>query len=449
VATVRLANEPGVSKSNQQFYQLKTASHHFVRIVTMAGPIATSSSRSGSGSARAMISSTRRTARTTTTRLTTNVRLPVLLEFTSCFCRVGYAGEALPHFGVLLHPDLIDYNHGCDTNGSTGGSMLGRATMERARLYQLLFPLVEECFGRIHHPDPTTRNVVVIFDTGLTCPQTWQETLEGVLHEKHVPHVTFQSCLSLIPTAFPNLPDSLTVHVTNTAAYCMAQAGSLTLPFTFQTVPAGYRQVMQANGGEPDLLEPLLWTEAMTTCWLDPSNPNSLVTAFLSCIQACPRQARPYVIGNVVFTGEAISFRPDLPNRVLRQVKTVLLQDDENRGSYEQQYQPGTPLKSTENPNENLSTAKIGNLVDDFTRLCQTWSELRPLAGRIVGYVDTAPYPADRVVWAGSSVWAQIWHGRDPDAKAFGWRKPIAAVPEMKTEYTTMVSTNASCTVLN
>jgi len=304
-------------------------------------------------------------------------RSPVLFEFTYHTARVGYVGEAKPKHWIPLTVPPSQY-----------------ATA--ATWYRYLSPLIQQLFTALVQ-DPTERRLIVIFDTGLETLRLWQQALEQCAWDAGAPAVSVLPALETIPMAFPSLKDVLIVQITSQQAFCLAHAAGQSLPYTFQSVPAGYHVAVKTKEYTSTVKSE--WTDQMTYTWLNHHNPESLMAAILKCLQACPRSIRKQVIHNLVFVGEACMYRPDLRLRVAKHLQSILKRTAKDDDS--------STLKEQETP---------------LTRIPKAFNELEPLAGSI-GVVETAPYRADLLAWAGASVWASHVHGLDPDSARFQWTK--------------------------
>ena len=267
------------------------------------------------------------------------------------------------------------------------------------RFFTYLYPLIEEVFGRLGVTDPSARPVLVVLSDDTIRVYPWQAAMECALYSLGVLKLSIKDGLAMVFTVIPQCTDVLIVPVPRMNSFTLAQASGYPLPSTQQVIPVGYRQVVTKD---PDLLE-TQWNDKMSANFLHPTHASSLVVAILRTLQACPRDARPRIVENIVFSGEGVLFMPSLPQRVMRQVKAVLQKDKVSI------VQPELPMGPTDSL---VSTMPMAN-----------WEQLEPLASKITGLIEL-PYRSDLLVWVGASLWSKGWHQRDPESPVFGYTIP-------------------------
>lgn len=337
-------------------------------IIIAASPTSMVDSRSG-GRTSASGRSFRFSRGTSAFALSTNVeRPPVVLEWSYPIIRVGLAEQHCPQH-------LIPWND--DTISST-------KIRDEDDWYFVIAPLISKVYDTIML-DPSTRRVVCVTPS-LYMPKAWEDAIKQVLWNKNVPAVSFVSCLETVPFSM-GWKRGLVVHVGMTEASCLIIADGASLHYTFQAVPCGYNVVAQSDGKVQ-----VEWTERMNTCWLDESNPNSLTTALLKCLSACPRDLKRDVISNIVFAGDAIVIVPDLQRQIRNRLVAI--------------------LNKTAEPFEEEP-------ISDLTIVPTECKTLAPLVSN-VSVTSTAPLRPDVVAWVGASLWTTVWH-RHEDKVNIKW----------------------------
>ena len=335
------------------------------------GKAATRSTRPAMASAAPRVTvrrSTRYTSRSNVRKTFNIERPPIILEVSSTVIRVGYAEQCKPQH-ILQVEAIVNANK------------------TESQWYASLSPLVQRVYDRLMC-DPTTRRVVILHKH--FAPKAWLVALKQILWNKGVPAVACFSSLEVVPIA-QGWKRGLIVQISREEAVCVCHSDGHVLPFTYQSVPCGYKQLL------PDESRiSVEWTKEMDQRLLDENDPNSLVLALLKCLEECPRDIRPYVVSNIVFCGDGMALLPDLSRRVGRRLQKVL------EGNQE-------PLKLGETDDTSVMTVVPANV-----------TALKPLAVRLA-ITSCAPHRPDWISWIGSSLWAAIWNKYDAEATRVKW----------------------------
>jgi hypothetical protein len=314
-------------------------------------------------------------------------RAPLILEFTSTTCRAGYAGDAQPRRQVILP---INNNSNTATDSLT----------EILATYHVAARLMQDVFDQMGQ-DPSERHCLIVTQGLYPVNHTDQvQRLQQVLWNLGVPAIRFLPSLQHVALALtvstPSPVSStaapatgLVCLVTPSETHCVVFSSDAVLPFTYQVVPT----TTTANAQNTDI--PIANT----------INDSQIVTALLSCLQACPRDLRKGAAANLTFAGEVCTERPDLGRQIARQLKTVLSKEP-------QQQQPLASHQEPENdPAETTSTTNVVLPYEyQYTAVPVATSQLRVLADLIA--VVQLPFRPDLCTWIGISLWAAAWHGR-------------------------------------
>ena len=269
-------------------------------------------------------------------------------------------------------------------------------------LYRFWAPLLQEVYDNLGQDTKDRRAVVLVPDA--TLEQDYIQTkskeciLRVLLDVIGVPSVHLQPALQFLPFAFPMLSTLTVVHLSETAACTFVHSKDQSLPYTFQSVPLEE---------ESDDIS-IEWNPALQRQYLDASYPHSVLVALLKTMEDCPLPIRGEAIRNLVFAGEGVLYRPDLPLRVTKRLKQILQQgklpDEEQDGTLEQETTTTGPYP-----------AVLGMVPVDLPNL----KALAPSVGLIDTTATVGPYRADLLVWIGATLWASHSHQHNPDA--FSW----------------------------
>jgi actin-related protein len=292
----------------------------------------------------------------------------MILEIDSTVMRVGYAEQFQPQHIIAIEP-------------------IQDANKSESQWYSILSPWVQQVYDRLMC-NPTTRRVVILHKH--YAPKAWLTALELILWNKGVPAVVCFSSLEMLPIA-QGWKRGLIVQVSREEAVCVCHSDGHILPFTYQSVPCGYQQILPE-----ETKISTEWTEPIDQLLLNENNPNSLVVALLKCLEACPRDIRLYVISNIVFCGDGMVLLPDLGRRVAKRLKEIL--------------------------EGNQSPLELGEAQDDalLTMVPIDIATLRPLADRLA-VTSCAPHRPDWISYVGSSLWAAIWNKYDDEETRIKW----------------------------
>jgi hypothetical protein len=305
-------------------------------------------------------------------------RPPIILEVGSSVLRVGYAEQFKPQHIIPFTP--VDSSK----------------FLTESQWYSILSPLINQLYDRLM-VKPTSRRVICVHSE---YPQkSWEAALKQIFWNRGVPALTFVSSMEMVPVA-QGWKRGLVVKVSREEAVCVAHVDGHMLSYTYQSVPCGYKSVV-----EDDSIIHTNWNDKMDHLWLDEQNPNSLVVALLKCLEACPRDVRRYVISNIVFSGDALVLVPDVGRRVTKRLKSIM---------------EGNSIRledSSEQPREEGDDPAL------LTVVPIRMSSLKSLADQLS--VNTcAPHRADLISWVGASLWAAVWHKYDDDETRISWVFP-------------------------
>lgn len=309
----------------------------------------------------------------------------MLLQIDECTIRAGTVADAAPR-------RIFPFNMTLNDDGKSG-----LQSMET--LYRFWAPLLQDVFDNLGQDTKDRRAFVLLPDPNLESDYIRVTTKEVILRVLldviGVPSVSLQPELSFLPYAFPMLSTMLIVHVGSKTGSSFVHSRDRSLPFTFQTVP------LEAS---PDELRNIVsndWTSKLERQYLDASYPNSLIFAILKTLECCPLPLRREAIQNIVFSGEGVVYRPDVPVRVARQLKRIL---EQGKLPDEQPEQEPGPYP------------------DVLGMIPISLSTLKPLASSI-GLIDIqgtiGSYRYDLLSWLGASLFASQSSQNNPDA--FAW----------------------------
>jgi actin-related protein len=309
-------------------------------------------------------------------------RTPVILEFTSTTCRAGYAGDAQPRRQVIL--PII--------NNNTANTTATDSLTEILATYHVAARLMQDVFDQLGQ-DPSERHCLIITQGLHPVNHTDQEKkLQQVLWNLGVPAIRFLPSLQHVALALvsPSPVSStsaapttgLVCLVTPSETHCVVYSSDAVLPFTYQVVPTTATDSIDST-----------------------INSSEIVTALLTCLQACPRDLRKGAAANLSFAGEVCTQQPDLGRQLARQLKQALTQPPP------QQQQPLASEEEPENDPEQAETATTNVVLPyEYAAVPVALSQLRVLADLIA--VVQLPYRPDLCTWIGVSLWAAAWHGR-------------------------------------
>ena len=325
-------------------------------------------------------------------------RSPLLLHLTHHAIYAGTVGQATAKQVVFL-----------STHPST--------TASPSEYYRCYAPLIPQALELLGH-DVKERRVVVIHDNGLQLNPACQQALERILlQDIGVPAVAFHASLQCVPMAVPSAPALLLVHWGATHVDCMAFAAGHALEFTLQQVRWNY---FTTSNSTQEIITCLDWYRAQG------QQRDALVRALLLCLQACPREARKSIVNHLFFCGSVIQ-----PQRLAVQVAKSLRQVLQDGWSTSKDEQPpgSAPSSAPDSPSSDAGPSPSPELPqhdpDQGPQLPIALSELKPLASH-VSVITMDRISPQLVPWFGASIWANHWHGVDPDADCFQWKRGAA-----------------------
>ena len=309
-------------------------------------------------------------------------RPPVLLQIQESTILAGTVAEAAPKRIFPYSKIIMTEEH---------------STAEA--LYRFWAPLLQQVYDNLGQDTKDRRAVVLLPDATLESDYIRTSTKDAILRVLldviGVPSVHLQPALPFLPYAFPMLSTMIAVHVSATEACTFVHSKDQSLPYTFQCVP-----LEEETGSEISTQ----WTAALERQYLDASYPHSVLVALLKTLEDCPLPIRGEAIRNLVFAGEGVLYRPDLPLRITKRLKEILQQ---GKLSEEEQ----TPEQEMTGP----YPAVLGMVPVDLPSL----KALAPFVGLIDTKGTIGPYRADLLVWIGATLWASHSHQHNPDA--FSW----------------------------
>mmetsp|Transcript_39507 Transcript_39507/g.95557 ORF Transcript_39507/g.95557 Transcript_39507/m.95557 type:complete len:372 (+) Transcript_39507:40-1155(+) len=328
-------------------------------------------------------------------------RTPIVLELNhSQILRVGYAEQSKPH-----HTLMLEDGFSCHDDTSKPFSL--NQNLTETQWYNVLSPIITRVYDRLMC-NPTTRRVVCVLPH--LASTNMIKALKQMLWNKGVPAVTVWSNLEILPVA-QGWKRGLIVHVSKEETVCVCHSDGHVLPYTYQSVPVGYGQLVaqEEQEGEEETKEnnklQLEWTPHMDDLFLNENNPNSAVTAVLKTMEDCPRDVRHNCVSNIVFAGEGVLLFPDLSRRVIQRVKTIL------EGNPAPLNLVTTSTASTTEQQENV---KIMTLTPVDTK------SLAALAPKLQ-LISTHPHRPDWISWMGASLWAAAWNKYDDEESSIKW----------------------------
>lgn len=312
-------------------------------------------------------------------------RPPVLLQITNHAILAGTVADAAPK-------RIFPYKQDDD-------QVLN--TVETA--YRFWSCLLQQVYDNLGQDTKDRRAVVLVPDVTLQVEyiriNLQKAMLRVLLDVIGVPSVSIQPTMLFLPYAFPMLRNMIVVHVTTQNASTFVHSNDASLPFTFHSVPLEEDKNNDKTGANVISTE---WTTAMERQYLDPYYPQSLMAALLKTLENCPLPIRGLAVQNLVFTGQGVSHRPDIPLRVCKRLKQL--------------------LQAGKLPDEPAAPPETGPYPNVVGMVPVALSALKPLAS-LVGLIDTAATlgssRADLVPWTGASLWASHSHQHNEDA--FQW----------------------------
>ncbi len=330
------------------------------------------------------LSSTRR--RPPRTRVTVS-RPPILIEFSETLVKAGYVGQARAM-------------HVATTRA------LSITTSTAADCYRCYSPVLQQVLAFLGQ-EISDRKAIVIFDS-FFLKKTLHQALERILWDAGLQAVSFFPAMELAAFAMP-APSMMIIYLSTSAistnsfdcncggceAHCLAHASGQVLEYTYQAASCCLCGGAAAATTKMDCL--------------DIRSSHSLVMAIAKCLEACPIQVRQQVVSNLVFCGRVF---PGMNVQVARKLRAVLAGEEdklENRTS---------SILATEK--KELLSLSEGVV---YTRVPLS-SQLRALS-RSVGVIQIPNnIRPELYAWIGASTWAAYWHGREPEAERFRWKKP-------------------------
>jgi hypothetical protein len=330
-------------------------------------------------------------------------RAPIVLEIgvSSTVLRVGYADQFQPqHILPVDDDDNDDKDEDASTNTNT------KNNKSESQWYAVLAPMIQHVYDRLLC-NPTTRRVVVVHPHYV--PSAWQAALAHILWNKGVPAITFVSSLDILPVA-QGWKRGLIVQVGKEETVCVCHADGHVLPFTYQSVPCGYQELLLLQDGNDND------NNRQNFLLLDEDNPNSLVVALLKCLETCPRDIRYSVISNLVFCGDGLVVVPDLGRCVAKRLHQLL---EGTAAPLELKSEvPETEQETEQDQDKSKSTPRT---TDGLTMVPIDMAALKPLADRLT-VTSCAPYRPDLLSWVGSSLWAATWIKYDDEETKIQWK---------------------------
>ena len=349
---------------------------------TTPGARGTTASSSASARSRKFAS------RASTTRSFNVQRPPVILEIgSSSFIKVGYAKDFKPKHLIPYEVPGNDDDHSLSSTTTQ--------TRNESQWYSILAPLVQQVYDRLMI-NGSTRRVVVVHPQ--YPPKAWEEAFCQALWNQGVPAISMVSSMDMVPMA-QGWKRGLMVQVGHQETVCMAHVDGHALSYTFQSVPCGYSHFL----GDDSLVTE--WQDgAMDATILDEHNPNSLVTAILRSLEACPRDIRLDVVSNIVIHGDGMVVLPNIAYRVGRRLKDI----------FEGLSEPLPPQEAKEGESKDDSSLR-------FSVVPLQTASLRPMAERLTLH-SSAPHRADFLPWVGASLFAATWLKYDDDETSIPWK---------------------------
>ena len=309
-------------------------------------------------------------------------RPPIIIEIGSSVVRVGFAENFKPqHIFPFVSKTIERSQRGSET-----------------QWYSILSPIIDETYDRLM-VNPSTRRVVCVHSH--YPERALVAALQQILWNRGVPALCFVSGLEMLPVAL-GWKRGMIVQVGSDEAVCVAHVDGHILPYTYQSVPCGYKSVL-----DDDAKIQRDWNSTMDQLFLDERNPSSLVFGVLKCLEASPRDTLVYVVSNIVFCGEAILLFPDLPRRVGKKIRALL------EGTTEQLEATADRSEASEQKEEKVDETQL-------TSVPIRIDTLRPLADRLA-VTSSAPYRPDLISWTGTSLWAAVWYKYDGEETRFSW----------------------------
>ena len=318
-------------------------------------------------------------------------RPPVLLQITPTVVLAGTTADAAPKRIFPYHAVVKNKNESVET------------------LYRFWSTLLQQVYDSLG--DVKDRRVIVLVADATLEPDYIRHTLKQVLLRVllqviGVPAASIQPTLLFLPYAFPMISTMIIVHVAPQNGACFVHSQDKSLPFTFHSIP--FLEEQQQGAVTDDSTTRTIsntWTDAMQRQYLDPYYPESLLVALLKTLESCPTAIRGQAVQNIIFTGQGIVQRPDIPLRMGKQLKQ-LLQDGKL---------PAVVSSSPPERGLHLYPRVWGIVPVDLTAL----TSLAPLVGLVDVAATLQTGRADLVPWTGASLWAAYSHQNNPDA--FAW----------------------------
>jgi len=332
---------------------------------------------------------------------------PIILEISSTVMRVGFAGEKCgPQHVLLIEGTIFDSEDDQNDEFSSKSNDRNRTKTE-SEWYLILSPLIEQVYDRVMCK-PSTRRVVCLYSNQRYAPLPFRRALRQHLWNRGVPAAVELDPLEVLPIA-QGWSRGLAVNITREEAYCICLADGYTLPFTYQMVPSGgyknWLRPQKTNGVTEYVLSEHSKYSRDGDNRDDPSL-SPIVVAVLACLQKCPLDLRLHVISNVVFCGDGVLLLPDLPRRVMKRVREILLSENKDADEMRNDKDVGAYLTT-------LSNSSFGSVPLDVT-------SLKALASSVT-LISCAPYRADWICWVGASLWAAVWNKYNEEESPIPW----------------------------
>eukprot|EP00531_Pseudo-nitzschia_arenysensis_P000779 CAMPEP_0116153502 /NCGR_PEP_ID=MMETSP0329-20121206/21281_1 /TAXON_ID=697910 /ORGANISM="Pseudo-nitzschia arenysensis, Strain B593" /LENGTH=961 /DNA_ID=CAMNT_0003650419 /DNA_START=55 /DNA_END=2937 /DNA_ORIENTATION=- len=355
---------------------------------------------------------------------------PIILELSSTVLRVGFAGEkSQPKHVIRIDGTIFDTESQKEkedvdessssttttTTTTTTTQTKKTKTKTESEWYMVLSPLIEQVYDRLMCKS-STRRVVCLYSNQRYAPLEFRRALKQHLWNRGVPAVVELDPLEVLPIA-QGWKRGLAVNITREEAYCVCLADGYTLPFTYQMVPSGgykhWLRLSQTTNGVTEYVLPSTSTSTSTSSTTssttddnDDPSISALVVAILACLQKCPVDLRMNVVSNVVFCGDGVLLLPDLPRRVMKRVRDIL-QDADNNNNNDNNDNNNNNNNGDETRNDKDALPSIPNT--SFGSIPLNVANLQPLASS-VGLTSCEPYRPDWICWVGASLWAAVWN---------------------------------------
>lgn len=266
---------------------------------------------------------------------------PLVFEFGSAFLRVGIAGETKPrHIFPLCSiqngnsdespKDESDFFWSsspalpADMFFSTGVG-LGYDTKEDEKTFQILNPWLRHLYIHSLLLKPRSRKVICILP--IFHHPLLRSTLESIfLNELKVPSILFTDSFETIPFVISTESNlvgqaegSILIDMGRMDCRVACVFNGRMIENTLQIVPCGYEAIMNQIKDAKEEDEAKIVQEM----YFDLTNPQSLVFAFLSCLEMCPIDLRRVLVQKIVFVGGGVESISSLEKRFVQSIQTL------------------------------------------------------------------------------------------------------------------------------